>query len=210
ETGQGRGCHPDLLGASSADTGPFTSLGAVAAKAVPKQCAAGLQESKLAATNHTTRLTHVCPSPRSLWRHGLGVARQKESRAQTRATCTTPFTLLSAFITDLSWVSVLQWKVNMLWARPSSAVRQLASVMLMCCSLKVWLTVARMPGLLLVVTLSCTGRSILALVSQLTSMRRSGSVSKALMHSRRWMVTPRPRVMKPMMLSPGNGLQHLA
>lgn len=49
--------------------------------------------------------------------------------AQTRATSTTPFSLPIAFITFLSWLRSVQWKVNVLWARPSSPERQFASLM---------------------------------------------------------------------------------
>ena len=70
----------------------------------------------------------------------------------------------------LSWVRSLQLKVKTLRARPSSPARQLASLMLMLWALNVWLTIARMPGLFVVVTLSWTGRLILAFESQLTDI----------------------------------------
>src|SRR5882724_2556235 len=44
--------------------------------------------------------------------------------------------------------------------------------------------------------------------SQATSTRRSGSVSIALRQPCTWTVTPRPRVMKPTIGSPGTGAQH--
>ncbi len=39
---------------------------------------------------------------------------------------------------------------------------------------------------------------------------RSGKIFGTLLHSRLWMDTPKPLVMKPMISSPGNGLQHFA
>jgi hypothetical protein len=72
-----------------------------------------------------------------------------------------------------------------LHARPSSPARQFASLMLILSELKVWLTWARIPGLFWVITLTCTGRVMRARASQATSMRRSGSLSNALVQSRR-------------------------
>ena len=113
-------------------------------------------------------------------------------------------------MTFFNWPRSEQSKVNTLTALPSSPARQFASLMLIPCSLNVCPTVARMPGRFAVMTRSCTGRLIFAFESHEISTRRSGSVSNALGQPRRWTVTPRPRVMKPMISSPGSGLQHFA
>ena len=63
-----------------------------------------------------------------------------------RSTATTPFTFFSACITLFSCVRSEHTNVKTFTARPSSPARQLASLMLIPCALKVCPTVARMPG----------------------------------------------------------------
>ena len=89
-------------------------------------------------------------------------------------------------MTFFSWARSEQTNVKTLTALPSSPARQLASLMLMPCSLNVWPTVARMPGRFAVITRSCTARLIFAFESQVISTRRSGSVSNAFGQPRRW------------------------
>ncbi len=92
----------------------------------------------------------------------------------------------------------------------SPLVRQLAWAMLTPASLKVCEILASRPGLSPVMTRSETGRfTSAAFASQETSTRRSGSISSTLSQPTVCTVTPRPRVMKPTMASPGTGLQHL-
>jgi len=90
---------------------------------------------------------------------------------------------------------------------PGAVVRQLAWEMLIPASLKMWEISARIPGRSFVTTRTETGRLRSPFTSQETSTRRSGSIPRTFSHWTVWTVTPRPRVMKPTMESPGTGLQ---
>ena len=68
---------------------------------------------------------------------------------------------------------------------------------------------ASRPGRSLAMMRTATGRLKSPLTSQVTSTRRSVELSSTLSQPAVWTVTPRPRVMKPTMASPGTGLQHL-
>jgi len=105
------------------------------------------------------------------------------------------------------WPTVT-WKV--FTARPSSVVRHLACEMFTPCSVNDFEMAASRPGRSSHVTCTATGRTVLDSSSQATSRRRAGSRSSAFGQSRVWMTTPCPRLMKPMISSPGTGVQHFA
>src|SRR3989338_6488801 len=69
---------------------------------------------------------------------------------------------------------------------------------------------ARSPGLSTQTTRILVEVGIFALRFQDASTRRVWSLAKTLLQVVAWIVTPRPRVINPVMLSPGIGLQHLA
>src|ERR1700690_3367954 len=69
---------------------------------------------------------------------------------------------------------------------------------------------ASSPGRSEQVTWTATGRRVFDSSSHETSTRRTGSRSSAFEQSRVGITTPCPRLMKPMIGSPGTGVQHLA
>src|SRR5882672_11307119 len=85
--------------------------------------------------------------PRRRQRAGIG---ENHRAPQARSTATTPLTFWRAFMTPFSCCRSWQTKEKRLTARPSSLARQLASLMLMPWAMKLWPTLARMPGRLAV------------------------------------------------------------
>src|SRR5205085_1473219 len=110
-------------------------------------------------------------------------------------------TSLSCFTSAISTSKVL--------TAPSPLARALACTMFTPTSANVSLMRASRPLRSSLITLRFTTRLKSAWMSQATSTRRSGSVSMALRQPCTCTVTPRPRVMKPTMGSPGTGAQHL-
>ena len=97
---------------------------------------------------------------------------------------------------------------NVFTARSLPVVRHVACEMFIPASLIACEMRASTPGRSSVITLIDTGRfTSEARSSQATSTRRSGSISSTFSQAAVWTVTPRPRVMKPAMSSPGTGLQ---
>src|SRR4051794_22253140 len=143
---------------------------------------------------------------------GVGAAgeqqRERQRPLHTRSTECTPGiwpmarnTSLSCFTSAISTSKVL--------TAPSPLARAFACTMLTPTSAKVSLMRARSPLRSSLITRRFTTRLKSAWASQATSTRRSGSVSIALRQPFTCTVTPRPRVMKPTIGSPGTGAQHL-
>src|SRR3989454_10880315 len=137
-----------------------------------------------------------------------GEQQQQQRSSHTRSTECTPGICSMARSTSLSCFTSAISTSNVLTA-PSPLARAFAWTMFTPTSANVSLMRARSPLRSSLITLRFTTRLNSPRTSQATSTRRSGSVSIALRHPCTCTVTPRPRVMKPTIGSPGTGAQHL-
>src|SRR5262249_45790031 len=131
------------------------------------------------------------------------------AHSRTRSTRITPRTRSRFRMTRFSSSTLPTISSNEFCALWSPMEWTRAPAMLMPAALIAFDIAASRPGRSTQVTSTRTGRGVPFPSSHWTSIRRCGSVSSTFAQSCACTVTPRPRVMKPAMASPGSGLQHL-
>src|SRR5262245_26330387 len=141
---------------------------------------------------------------------GLVADDAARAHVRTRATFITPRTRPRLRMTRFSSSALATMISKTFWALRSPNPCTWARVMLMPAELIAFDMAARSPGWSTQVTSTRTGRGVPLPSSHCTSMRRCGSLSNTFGQSSACTVTPRPRVMNPVMRSPGNGPQHFA
>src|SRR5262249_37979453 len=128
------------------------------------------------------------------------------AHVRTRATFMTPRTRPRFRITRFSSSALPTMSSKTFCAFRSPSACTCARVMLMPAELIAFDMAARRPGRSTQVTSTRTARGVPFPFSHWTSIRRCGSLSSTFGQSSACTVTPRPRVMKPVMRSPGSGL----
>src|SRR5262249_19566624 len=137
-----------------------------------------------------------------------GGAGEPLGHVRTRATFMTPRTRPRFRMTRFSSSALATMISKTFCAFRSPRPCTWARAMLMPAELIAFDMAASRPGRSTHVTSTRTGRGAPLPSSQWTSMRRCGSLSSTFGQSMACTVTPRPRVMKPVMRSPGSGPQH--
>src|SRR5262249_51784550 len=139
---------------------------------------------------------------------GVAAGDTPVAHVRTRATFITPRTRPRLRITRFSSSALATMISKTFCAFRSPRPCTWARAMLMPAELIAFDMAASRPGRSTHVTSTRTGRGAPLPSSQWTSMRRCGSLSSTFGQSMACTVTPRPRVMKPVMRSPGSGPQH--